>query len=266
MANFDPSALDLEHVHPRFAAASWSVFYVNDAGVETFRCESDTAAWYLKVAPVGVEPALSSEAERMAWVRTFLPAPEVLGSGEGQGGVTWMLTAALPGHSGLHTPLRQTPSALAEAIGRGLRRFHQLPIDACPYAYRRDEALARARSLVQLGRVIPTTHFQPHQRHWSADEALRVLLNTRLPPEDLVVCHGDACTPNMLFDDGEVCGYVDLGGVAVADRWWDLAIASRSIEWNLGTAAIDDFLHAYGVAQDPVRRDFYRLLHDVTVL
>ena len=48
------------------------------------------------------------------------------------------------------------------------------------------------------------------------------------PALDLVVCHGDACNPNFLLaDDGNFTGYVDLGGLGVADRWADLAVASR---------------------------------------
>ena len=34
-----------------------------------------------------------------------------------------------------------------------------------------------------------------------------------------MVCHRDYCVPNMLFQDGRVSGYVDLGGLGVADRF-----------------------------------------------
>lgn len=79
----------------------------------------------------------------------------------------------------------------------------------------------------------------------------------------LVVCHGDYCLPNILLDEGRVVGYVDLGELGVADRWWDLAVASWSITWNLGPGLEGLFYDAYGVEPEPDRIRFYRLLYDV---
>jgi kanamycin kinase len=94
--------------------------------------------------------------------------------------------------------------------------------------------------------------------------ALAELLRLRPRTEDLVVCHGDYCLPNVLISDGRVTGFVDLGEVGVADRWWDLAVGSWSVTWNLGPGWEDLFLASYGVARDEQRIAFYRLLYDVT--
>jgi kanamycin kinase len=85
------------------------------------------------------------------------------------------------------------------------------------------------------------------------------------PPIDLlVVCHGDACAPNTLIDDeGNCSGHVDLGALGVADRWADLAIATWSVNWNYGPGWEGALLNAYGVAPDPERSRYYRLLWDI---
>lgn len=78
-----------------------------------------------------------------------------------------------------------------------------------------------------------------------------------------MVCHGDYCLPNVLIDAGEASGFVDLGELGVADRWWDLAVATWSITWNLGPGHETLFLSEYGAELDRDRLEFDRLLYDV---
>jgi kanamycin kinase len=86
------------------------------------------------------------------------------------------------------------------------------------------------------------------------------------PPVDrLVVCHGDACSPNTLIDcDGRCCGHVDVGDLGVADRWADLAVATLSLGWNYPGRVWDaEFFSAYRV--EPTRMDYYRRLWQAEV-
>jgi kanamycin kinase len=84
------------------------------------------------------------------------------------------------------------------------------------------------------------------------------------PPDRLVVCHGDACAPNTLIGaDGRWSAHVDLGALGVADRWADLAVATWSARWNYGPDWEQPLLDAYGVAADPERTAYYRLLYDL---
>ena len=81
--------------------------------------------------------------------------------------------------------------------------------------------------------------------------------------EELVICHGDYCFPNMIIRDQQVVGFVDLGELGVADRWWDLAVATWSTTWNVGPAWEDAFLAAYEIEPDHARIAYYRLLYDL---
>jgi kanamycin kinase len=97
---------------------------------------------------------------------------------------------------------------------------------------------------------------QPARAVHALGEGLRAL-------HDLV-CHGDACVPNTLLrDDGSWLAHVDLGSLGVADRWADLAVATWSTEWNFGPGWDRELLAAYGVAADPDRTAYYRLLWDL---
>ncbi|HTI78358.1 MAG TPA: phosphotransferase [Mycobacterium sp.] len=190
---------------------------------------------YVKVYPDVEAHLLAAEVPRLRWARRYTPVPEVLGSGPG-----WLHTARLAGRSAVDPRWADDPRAAARAIGDGLRRMHDaLPVGDCPFG----------------------------RPSWVPDDA---------PPADrLVVCHGDACSPNTLMaDDGTFAGHVDLGDLGVADRWADLAIATMSLDWNFPTwghlpLAGEGFcgfqevlLDAYGIAPDVERIAYYRRAWD----
>ncbi|MEI4271618.1 phosphotransferase [Klenkia sp. LSe6-5] len=75
------------------------------------------------------------------------------------------------------------------------------------------------------------------------------------------VVHGDACAPNTLVDDaGRWVGHVDPGGVGVGDRWADLAVASLSLDCNVGEGHQPELSAAYGIEPDEERIAWYRAL------
>ena len=218
---------------------------------------------FLKLAPTEHYPSLTGEARRMRWVRDHLPVPEVLEVGS-DGPTSWLVTRSLPGKEGTRPELLRQPERLCRTLAAGLRRFHDTaPVEACPFDFRLDAALAHSRRRLAAGLVLPERDFHPEFRHLSAAQALRFLEDERPEAEDLVVCHGDYCPPNVLIRDGHAVGYVDLGELGVADRWWDLAAATWSVTWNLGPGHEEAFLAEYGVEADPDRLTYYRLLYDV---
>jgi kanamycin kinase len=135
------------------------------------------------------------------------------------------------------------------AIGRGLRRLHNLlPVERCPFSWSVEDRLADARDRWE-------ERDRPHALEY---------LHTAPAIDKLVVCHGDACSPNtVIADDGGVAGHVDFGELGVADRWADLAIATWSTEWNYGPGWEQPLLDAYGIESDPERTAYYRRLWEL---
>src|SRR5439155_1556483 len=85
------------------------------------------------------------------------------------------------------------------------------------------------------------------------------LVATRPAGEDLVLTHGDYCLPNVILrgptlGNPGLAGFVDVGRAGLADRYRDLALASRSIAANLGAAWVAPFFAHYG-AGDGSRSD-----------
>jgi kanamycin kinase len=181
---------------------------------------------------------LPAEGARLSWLRDHgIPAAEVVECRPGL-----LVTAEVPGRSAAEPWPEASRPRVVDALAEIARTLHSLPVADCPFDRR-------------LAVVIPPA------------SAAR-LLSDRPPHEDLVVCHGDLCLPNVLLDPAtvRVTGLIDAGLLGVADRWADLALATRSLSGGLnpqyGAWAADRFLSAYGIAPDPEKEAFYRMLTD----
>jgi kanamycin kinase len=180
---------------------------------------------YLKWNPLGSGVDLEDERARLTWLAPRHPVAEVLDVGRDDHGQL-LVTRALPGDGAVTDPWRARPREAVRAIAEGLHALHALPIVDCPFACR-----------------------------WAPASGV--------PAGDLVVVQGDACAPNTIIGpDARFVGHVDLGLLGVADRWADLAIASRSLDWNYGPGWQDEFFAAYGVEPDEQRLTDYRELCD----
>jgi kanamycin kinase len=217
---------------------------------------------YLKCRPADAAVPLRAEAARLRWARTAgLPVPPVLAAC-GWGRTEWLLTDEVPGHDATSDALRAAPATLVPLLAAGLRLIHATPAADCPFPNGIDRAIAQARRRVREGLIGPDDLHAEFQ-HLSHADAVAELDRLRPAAEDLVVCHGDYCLPNVMISAGAVTGFVDLGELCVADRWRDLAVATWSVTWNLGPGWEDLFLASYGIERDDGAQTFYRLLYDL---
>lgn len=241
----------------------WSVAWAYYPGAVTYRLEGQAGEIrFLKLATLPRAVRLEAECARTRWASAYLPVPEVVDCGM-DGAVEWMLTRGVDAPDATDPELRANPGNLVAALGRGLRRFHQAPVDRCPFDFRLDAALELVRQRLAAGLIDPEADLHPEHRHLTPDGAYAQLVASRPESEDLVVCHGDYAFPNALVEGGEVVAYLDLGELGVADRWWDLAVATWSTVWNLGPGWEATFLAAYGIDADEKRTAYYRLLYDL---
>jgi kanamycin kinase len=214
----------------------------------------------------GRHPGLLGEAERLRWAAGRVPVPHVVAVEE-LDGATVLVTDALRGCDATDPVWRRHLPALAVALGTGLRAFHDaLDASTCPFPFDLERALSHVRRRVEADEVDPAG-FHPEHARLTPRAALGVLESTAPRDEDLVVCHGDYCPPNVMVTAGgggpTVCGYVDLGELGVADRWWDVAVGAWSVGWNFGRDLEPAFYEGYGVLPDAGRIAFFRLLYDL---
>jgi kanamycin kinase len=246
--------------HPGWAA---DVAWEGALGGRTWRLVSTSGETrFAKVRPAGTHPSLADERDRLVWTRRWLTVPDVIDHGTDDES-EWLVTTSLDGVDA--TIEKQTMDAreLVPMLGAALRGWHEaLPVDECPFDFRLDAALEHCR-----GRVSASTTSWGGLRGENAQltpaQALARLERDRPGAEDLVVCHGDYCFPNVFITDGQVTGFLDLGELGVADRWWDIAIGAWSTTWNVDPVHEPLFYEGYGVDPDADRIAYYRLLYEV---
>ena len=153
-----------------------------------------------------------------------------------------------------------------DSLGRVLRDLHSLT--DCPFERPLASVVAAAEDVVRRDAVNPA-FLTDEWRRLKPSELLDRVVAERPYVEsvaELVVCHGDACLPNVFFDPVtlEVTGLIDLGRLGIADRYSDLALTTIQLvdEWSADPAP---FLSAYGLPDPDQRRlEFFRLLDPLT--
>lgn len=140
--------------------------------------------------------------------------------------------------------------------------IHAVDWRDCPFRRPLDVMIETAQQRVEQGSV-DEREFDDERRGWTARSALSQLLACRPTAEEWCFVHGDYCLPNILIQRDRVSGFIDWGRAGVADRYQDLALAERSIIYNLSPQWVQPFYDAYGLHEvDEDRIHFYKLLDE----
>jgi aminoglycoside 3'-phosphotransferase-2 len=200
------------------------------------------------------------EGARLEWLAAIdVPAPRVVARAH-EHQRHWLLMSALGGHDLASSP-ELAPDRICAIAAAALRRLHRLDVAACPFDQRLDRHLALARARMDAG-VVDESDFDDERQGRRAADLFEQLLACRPRDEDPVVAHGDACLPNIMAENGVFTGFVDCARLGIADRYQDLSLAARSIQYDLGEAWVAAFFAAYGSPIEPDRMAFYRLLDE----
>ena len=257
-----PSGLPepLAHLH----GATWQRNRVGRSGMQVYRAETGKETFYLKVDPERTGE-LEDEAARLRWIAGRLPAPAVRFSGLLEDGCPALLMTALPGDSLIAPEHLGDPPRLAGCLEQSLRLLKQVPVADCPFDAGLDVALLAAQQRVSAGKVDKSC-WNPETTFSSPESLLAYLLDNRPPDTPPVFIHGDFCLPNILATDDAVTGLIDWSRGGVGDRWRDLALASWTLNYNLGSAGnrvFLDLLSRLDVRPDPYRTEYFILLEEL---
>lgn len=220
---------------------------------------TDGEVFFVKMEVAGTSADLYGEAARLHWLgASGIPCPAIIDE-IAEDGRHWLLLSAIPGTNLAEAAL--PPEDIVEIVAQALHRLHALEPGSCPFDHRAVARIEAARARVEAG-LVDEDDFDTERLGVPIADLMRQLEAGRPEVEDMVVAHGDACLPNLIADRGIFSGFVDCGRSGVSDRHQDLALAQRSIRYNLGSPWDEVFLSRYGGEIDRDRLAWFRLLDE----
>ena len=241
--------------------ATWQKMKSGLSDATVYRLIEGDTTRYLKISPKEARIPVAQEKDRLLWLQGKIAVPHVLDYAE-TGTHQFLLMSACTGLHPLHDDLMWDAPTRIKVLAQAGRDFHALDMNDCPYRVTFDEQIARAQYRIEHGTI--------YTSHWTADEKARgtaslfdELIALKPTQADWVVTHGDFYPVNMCADEitQEITGFIDVGLLAIADRYTDLAPIVNAIGWHLPSTWIAHFFEAYGIPLDADKLRFYQLLY-----
>ncbi len=221
-------------------------------------CSPEARVWYiekdcgfyLKAAPKGT---LKREAEMTRFFHSKGLGPEVAGYESLE--QDWLLTVRVPGEDCTYTRYLEDPMRLSALLGERLRQLHETDGTGCPGWDKITLYLDTARTNYEAGKC----YLPSFPTAANGEEAWIFVQENVSRLDTTTLIHGDFCLPNIMLDDWQFSGFIDVGGGGLGDRHIDLHWGAWSLGYNLGTDAYRDrFLDAYG--RDVINEDIFPII------
>jgi len=171
----------------------------------------------------------------------------------------WLLTRAVPGEDCTFPGYTAHPKRLCDTAASLLRQLHEQHHEDCPVQEHSAAYLDTVHRNYLAGfcdlQLFPEREwgFSSPEEAWSLVEKNEIYLNND------TLLHGDYCLPNILLNDWNFSGFIDVGRGGAGDRHVDIFWGVWTLFFNLKTNAYyDRFLDAYG--RDRVEPDMLRLI------
>lgn len=247
-----PVVADLAAFPPQFHP------FLQDAAVYDSSCSPNARVWfldkgsgfYLKTAPKGT---LLKEATMTRFFHEKGLAARVLAYESLE--ADWLLTERIPGEDCIHEMHLADPVRLCDTTAQLLRMLHETDPSGCP-VHRTADYLATARKNYEQ-KAYDLTLFPDNWGYATPEQAWQeVQRNGQFLRSDTLL-HGDYCLPNIMLNNWQFSGFIDLDAGGIGDRHIDLFWGVWSLQFNLKTDAYRDrFLDVYG--RDKVNEDVFR--------
>lgn len=175
----------------------------------------------------------------------------------------FMVTEKIKGDDCISPQYLNQPERLCDTLAECLVRLHSLHFSDCPIQNHTQLYLTKAEENYRTGNY-DKSHFPDsfgytcEKEAWGYIEKYKHLLKTD------TLLHGDYCLPNIILDNWQFSGFIDLDNAGVGDKHVDIFWAIWTLEYNLKTDKYAErFLKAYGY--EKVNHNILKLIAAIEV-
>jgi len=157
----------------------------------------------------------------------------------------WLLTSRVMGEDCTYSQYLDDPKRLCDTIAERLRILHETDPSDCPVD-RTVEYFAGAEHNYKAGMFDPSYAYKGDSFKTPSDAWEVIEKGKHLLRSDTLI-HGDYCLPNIMLDNWDFSGFIDLGNGGRGDRHIDIFWGAWTLEFNLKTDEYRErFFDAYG--------------------
>lgn len=217
----------------------------------------------LKIEPHSVQN--DRTVEMMRWLRGKLPIPEVVEYAV-ESGNSYLLMTRLSGEMCCSPYYMEHSDEMVGLMAQGLRMLWSIDPAGCPRERSLQEELSKALLRIRGGQL---NREDLQECGFETAEEMADWLESHPMPYDPVLSHGDYCLPNLLLENGGISGFIDIGGIGIADRYSDIVDCHTSLKNNFngffGGKVYPDFdpdllFRKLGMQPDEEKLRYYQLL------
>ena len=180
-----------------------------------------------------------------------------------EGGRDWLLTTKICGDDGITAKYLEQPKRICDIFAERLALLHAENFSECPIPNHTELYLAKAERN-KCADTFDKSFFPNSWGYASAEEAWAVVEARGHLLQTNTLLHGDYCLPNIILDDWQFSGFIDLDKGGKGDRHVDIFWAIWTLYWNLHTHDYRErFIDVYG--RDKVDEDMLRVVAAVEV-
>lgn len=205
------------------------------------------------------------------WLQNKIKVPKIYFNVQ-EDGMYYLVMEKLPGVMFQELFQQYDTKEVVELYAKLLKEFHAIDYHGLPYQHSLTDKLLEAKYNVEH-HLVRTQYFEREFQGKNAKHLYQRLCNIKVEESDLVLCHGDVCMPNIIMDQKELSGFIDISGIGVLDRYYDIAIALRTLRYNFELYHLDFneemisiFCKCYGMeVLDVQKLEYYILLDELMI-
>lgn len=245
--------------------------YLNDAIIteigigcsnsQVIKIDKNDNVCFLKMSALGV---LTKEHERLTWLAGKTKVPQIV-LYEVEDNVEYLITKAVEGEMLCSNYYINNWKMGIAILIEAFNEIYNIDIKNCPFNVGLDYKLALVKSNIDNNLLdINAINKDVLEKFKTVENIYKYLLENKVK-EEWCFSHGDMSLPNVFATDHKFSGFIDVGECGIADKWFDIAIAVKTIKRNYGEKAVDLFFKQLGIKKNQIKINYYLLLMELYI-